>query len=365
MDDYSQHTVSFVKVITALLDNAHPFQPIHLHRFSDISSGDLQLLMEAWLKIDPKRRATLLEDLEDLADSDTLVSFDDLGKFALNDPEPRVREVALRLLWECEDPALVSKFIHMVDADPDVKVRSAAATALGQFIYIGELEEIPEHILHRIENKLLELTTNESEAKLLRRRALEALGFSSRPEMKDLIRAAYNNNDHEWLVSSIFAMGRSANSAWIPSVLDMLDSENEEVLFEAVRAAGELEAPAARKPILKIVKTYPVGSEVRMAGIWALSKIGGEKVRDTLEALLEISDDDDEIDLLEDALENLQFTEGFNQFGILDYEPEDEDELIRRALEEELVEDLEDEDSGEDDLDEEKFFTDDEESTRS
>ncbi len=356
MDDYAQHTVSFDKVITALLDNAHPFQPIHLHRFSDLSSGDLRKLMAAWKNIDPQRRAALLEDLEDLADSDTLVSFDDLGKYALTDPEPRVREVALRLLWECEDPALVSIFTQMVDTDPDIKVRSAAATALGQFIYIGELEEIPEPLLRRIENKLLSLTTDESEAKLLRRRALEALGFSSRPEMKELIRAAYNKDDPEWLISSIFAMGRSANSTWIPSVLDMLDTENEEVLFEAVRAAGELEAAAARKTIIKLVKRYPVGSDVRMAGIWALSKIGGEKVGETLEALLELSEDDDEIDLLEDALENLQFTEGFNKFGMLDYEPEDEDELIQRALEDLTEDDLEDDD----DLDEDEDFEDDE-----
>lgn len=365
MNDSSQHFVSFDKVISALLDNSHPFQPIHLHRFSDMSSSDLEKLKDAWQKIDANRRVALLEDLEDLADSDTMVSFDDLGKFALNDLDPRVREVALRLLWECEDHSLVSKIIQMVDSDPDVKVRSAAATALGQFIYIGELEEIPENTLHRIEDRLLSLTTSETESKLLRRRALEAMGFSSRPEMKNLITAAYNRDDPEWLVTAIFAMGRSANSAWIPSVLDHLDSENEEVLFEAVRAAGELEASAARKRILKIVKTQPEGTELRMAGIWALSKIGGEKVRETLEAMLELSEDDDEIDMLEDALENLQFTEGFNQFGILNYEPETEDELVRRALEEEMEEDLEEEELDEDESDEDVYLEDDEESAHS
>lgn len=362
MDEFSQHTVSFDKVITALLDISHPFQPIHLHRFSDISGVDFQKLKDAWQRIDPGRRATLLEDLEELAEADTLVSFDDLGKFALSDPDPRVREIAVRLLWESEDPSLAQKLLQMVDHDPDLKVRSAAATALGQFIYFGELEEIPEPLHHRIENKLLQLTTSESEAKLLRRRALEALGYSSRPEMKNLIRAAYNMNDPEWLVSSIFAMGRSANSSWIPSVLEMLDSENQEVLFEAVRAAGELEAPSARKTILKIVKTHPAGSEIRLAGIWALSKIGGEKVRDTLESLLEMSEDDDEADVLEDALENLQFTEGFNKFGLLDYEPEDEDDLIRMALDDENDDDLEDEDI--EDLEDEDYLEDDEESAQ-
>ncbi len=365
MDDTIQPIVSFEKVITALLDNSHPFPPVHLHRFSDISIRDLQLLKESWTQIQANRRVVLLEDLETLAESDTLVSFDDLGKFALTDPEPGVREVALRLLWECEDTSLVPVLIKMVEADPDVKVRSAAATALGQFIYVGELEEIPENLLHRIEEKLLQLTMDTGEPKLLRRRALEAMGFSSRPEINNLIRAAYNKDDPEWLVTALFAMGRSANSTWIPSVMDMLDSENQEVLFEAVRAAGELEAKVARKRLLRIVKTQPEGSEIRMAGIWALSKIGGEKVRDTLEAMLESSEDDDEIDLLEDALENLQFTEGFNQFGLLDYEPESEEELALQEKYDEMDEDFEDDDLEDDDTDDDLDLGEDEEDSDS
>lgn len=349
MEDPARSSIPFDKVITALLDNEHPFPPVHLHRFSDISTTDLANLEKSWSQINPDRRAALLEDLEDLAEADTLVSFDDLSKFALTDPNPRVREVALRLLWESQEVGLVAKMLQMVENDPAEKVRGAAATALGQFIYLGELEEIPEAVLRRIEKRLLEIAASASEPKLVRRRALEALGFSSRPELKPLILAAYNNNDPEWLVSALFAMGRSANATWIPSVMDMLDSDNEEVLFEAVRAAGELEAPAARRPLLKMVKSQPEGSEIRMAAIWSLSKIGGEKVRDTLEKALEESKDDDEIEMLEDALENLQFTEGFNQFGLIDYESEDEDEIIALA----------EADSWDDDSDETEGYEDD------
>lgn len=349
MEDPARRSIPFDKVITALLDNEHPFPPVHLHRFSDISTTDLANLEKSWSQINPDRRAALLEDLEDLAEADTLVSFDDLSKFALTDPDPRVREVALRLLWESQEVGLVAKMLQMVENDPAEKVRGAAATALGQFIYLGELEEIPEAVLRRIEKRLLEIAASASEPKLVRRRALEALGFSSRPELKPLILAAYNNNDPEWLVSALFAMGRSANATWIPSVMDMLDSDNEEVLFEAVRAAGELEAPAARRPLLKMVKSQPEGSEIRMAAIWSLSKIGGEKVRDTLEKALEESEDDDEIEMLEDALENLQFTEGFNQFGLIDYESEDEDEIIALAEADSWDDDLDETEGDEDD----------------
>lgn len=330
MDNPPTRAVSFEKVIAALLDNEHPFPPVHLHRFSDISTDDFRSLEDSWYLINPERRVSLLEDLENLAESDTLVSFDDLSKFALNDPDPRVREVALRLLWESTDESLIKKMMQMLDTDPDERVRAAAATALGQFVYLGELEEIASTSSKPIEDRLLAVTTNPNEPKLIRRRALEAMGFSSRPELRPLIIAAYNNPDTQWLVSALFAMGRSANSAWIPSVLDMLDSDNDDVLYEAVRAVGELEAASARRKLLKLLKTHPEGSEVRLASIWALSKIGGEKVRDTLEKLLDESEDDEEIDVLEDALENLEFTEGFNQFGMIDYEPDSPEELIAR-----------------------------------
>jgi len=345
MSEVARNSVSFDKVITALLDHEHIFPPVHLHRFSDLQPTDLSRLAGIWAQINADRRLALLEDLENLAETDTLVSFEDLGKLALNDTDPRVREVATRLLWESEDNSLINRFLEMVDRDPDVHVRSAAATALGQFVYYGELEEIPERDLHRIEEKLLAVTTDQAEAKLLRRRALEAMGFSSRPEIKPLIRAAYLLNDTEWLVTALFAMGRSADSSWTPFVLDMLDSENDEVLYEAVRAAGELEAPKARKPILQIIKNQPEGSEVRLAGIWSLSKIGGHKVRETLEAMLEESEDDEETDILEDALENLEFTDGFNKFGMLDHLPNTDQEVAEwETLRDEMADDEDDDD---------------------
>jgi hypothetical protein len=351
MDNSAQQSVAFERIIAALLDSEHPFPAVHWHRFSDISAIDLHNLEKIWQDIQPDRRVALLEDLETLAESDTLVSFDDLSKFALSDPDPRAREVALRLLWESEDSSLIQKMIEIVDHDSAEKVRAAAATALGQFVYLGELEEIPESSLHRIEEKLLSITTSTSEPKLVRRRALEALGFSSRPELKQLIMAAYNNNDREWLVSAIFAMGRSANSNWIPSVMEMIDADDEDVLLEAVRAAGELEAPGARRPLLKIIKSQPEGSEIRMAAIWSLSKIGGEKVRDTFEKLMEESEDEEELDILDEALENLEFTEGFNKFGMIDYDPESEEAVLANPEADRWVENTEDEDDDYDESD--------------
>ena len=73
--------------------------------------------------------------------------------------------------------------------DEDVEVRAAAANALGQFVYLGELEKIPAELHHKIEDELLEATTASNE-KLIRRRALESLGYSGREEVDSADRSS-------------------------------------------------------------------------------------------------------------------------------------------------------------------------------
>ena len=87
--------VTFKELTAALLDDNRPFSPRYLHLFSDIASIDLEALKKIWLQVNLDRRVALLEDLEELAEADTVVSFDDLAHFALSDPDPRVQQVGL------------------------------------------------------------------------------------------------------------------------------------------------------------------------------------------------------------------------------------------------------------------------------
>jgi len=323
----AKKNVPFNQVITALLDNNQPFSPTFLHRFSDINPEDLAELKDAWLQVNPDRRAAVLEDLEELAESDTLVNFDDFSRSVLDDPNPRARAAAIRLLWECEDTRLVPVFIRMMEHDEDLVVRASAATALGLFIYLGELEEISDTILKKVEESLLSTVASQEPA-LVRRRALESLGFSSRPEVPAIIEKAYQDGDKEWQASALFAMGRSADSRWERSVLDRLDDSEADVLLEAVRAAGALELDAARQDLLELLASNAeTDEEVTAAAIWSLSQIGGGNVREALEALMEHTDDDDLAEYIEQALDNLNFTEEFPAFSMLDFDPQDKDQL--------------------------------------
>ncbi len=321
MDGPVRRPVDFKLVIDAMLDESKPFPPVYLHNFSDISPKELAALKDVWPKISDKRRQSLLEDLEGLSEVDTLVSFEDVAKMALKDENPIVRAIAIHLLWEVQDKKLVPVFIDMMEQDAEKEVRAAAATGLGVYIYMGEIEEIPASLLTKTENSLLEVTQGKDEA-LVRRRALESLGFSSRPEVPALLKSAFENPQPEWKESALFAMGRSADNAWEKMVLSQLDSDRDSIRAEAIQAAGELELTSAREPLLQILQDESENDEVWAAVVWSLSQIGGEEVRPTLQHLLEDTEDPDEVDFIEEALDNLSFTEDMALFDMLDVDPD-------------------------------------------
>lgn len=317
--------VQFKTVLNALLDNNKPFPAIYLHQFSDMAKDDLTELEKSWLKINSKRRADLLEDLEELAESDTIVCFDDLARLALADPEIPVRVRAVNMLWEAEDRSLIPIFLKMLENDPSTEVRAAVASALGKFVLLGETEEIPQESLENIEDALLLLTAG-SDAELIRRRALESLGFSHREEVIALIEKEFKSGKKDWLTSALFAMGRSADPRWEKQVLSMLTNTDEDVRYEAVRAAGELELKNAREILLNNIDEGIDDFDLRMATIWALSQIGGEGIRERIEDLLENCQEDEECNYLEEALDNLNFTDDFNLTNLFDFDVADEDD---------------------------------------
>jgi len=226
-------------------------------------------------------------------------------------------------------------------SDEAAEARAAAASALGMYIYLGEVEELPEKLLHHIEDNLLKVTQG-NDVPLVRRRALESLGYSSRQEVLPLIQNAYASGKVDWLETALFAMGRSANKRWAKPVLEMLNSDTTSIRFEAARAAGELELTEATESLLELLQNEDM--DMRMAAAWSLSQIGGGGVREVLEEMLEEAENEDEIELLEDALDNLTFTEEVQLFDLIDI-PDEELE------EEDLYEDLDQITENEDDED--------------
>jgi HEAT repeat protein len=319
--------VTIHEVLTLLLDENKDFPSLYLHQFSDLEGTDLEALQSIWPNVPTDRRVTLLADLEVLSKKETLVSFDNIARFMLKDPDPRVRMSAIRLLAETDDKLLAPVFIQLMNEDPDERVRAHAAEGLAVFVYRGELEEIPTDIFKRVEEQLLQVIQG-NDTEWVRRVALGSIGFSGRKEVSELIREAYRRPESEWVASALLAMGRSADAKWAPEIIQMLRHPNPVVQVEAVRAAGELELQETRRILLGMIQEPTVETGVRREGIWSLSKIGGEDVREILEEMLEETEDDEEVELLEDALDNLSFTEDMELFGMFDFSDSDQLEAL-------------------------------------
>jgi HEAT repeat protein len=315
-------STSFQSVLDALLSDRKEFPRRYLQEFSDIGALELKTVLDVWPQVKPGRKLTLLEELDALAEIDTLVSFDDFARALLTDPEAEVRTRAIRLLDEYEDPKIVPSYLDMLKNDPDVNVRIEAANALNLFVDLGELEEIPESIYHQVEDALLASAASEDDVRV-RRAALESLGYSSRSEVSTLIESAFHRADPAWQTSALIAMGRSADERWSDQVMRSLIHVDDRIRKAAVQAAGELSLPSARPILLKMLGEEEEPT-ILSAVIWSLSQIGGEDVRTYLESLMDQLEDDEQIEFLEEALDNLAFTEDLDRFDLLAFDPDDE-----------------------------------------
>lgn len=341
----SKSTSKFSDVLEALGNYSQPFPNRMMRDFSDLTPVSLHELKGVWPLIKTERKVSLLEDLENIAESDTLVSFDEFAKYTLTDPDPAVRVLSIRLLWECEDPRLISIFTELMLSDDAEDVRAAAASAMGKYVLLGELESINENLRISSVQNLIDVV-NGDDLPMVRRRALESLGYSSHPKVADLILHASEQKDTQWLTSALYAMARSADDKWSNIVISYLDSKDSEVLFEAVRAAGELELEDARDTLLEKLDEITDDGDLRLAVIWSLSQIGGETVKKKFEELAEKCTDEEEADWLDKAIDNLELGQPLDNMGMIDFETD------KSSFESEEIGEFEDDEEEDEDEDE-------------
>jgi len=304
-------------VIKNLLDNNKPFSSQFLLFFSDISLDDLEKLKSIWPEVDRERKCNLLKDLESLMEANTLASCDDFGYFALQDDDPRIRSQAIPLFWECTNIKLIPIFNNLLQNDSDPEVNASAAAALGKFVLLGELEEIPEKSANMVQDLLIDeyLKTEDDSIK---QRILESLGYSSNKKVSHFITSALKMNDKKWHLSALLAISRSANNVWGKVVLKKLTDLDPDIQIEAIKAAGELGIESAKEQIIEFMNSSSPDEELHTQAIWALSKIGGNDIKDLFDIMIEESDDEEEINILEIAMDNLDISSGMPAFDLFD-----------------------------------------------
>ena len=319
-----QEEISFAQVLAELLDTEHVFNPRHIQHLSRLADEDAAALADQWANIPVTRRRGLLSDLVTFAEADPLLFFDQVARLALKDADPDVRTEAIRLLAIEEEPSFAETLLKILTGDEHYDVRAAAAHALGKYVYLGEIEEIPASLNKAIEDALLSVYRDEPQV-VVRRRALEAVAFSSRKDINPLIEDAFTSGDEDWQQSALIAMGVSANVKWEPRIVEMLESESSILRQEAVVAAGRLNLKDTKHMLVALAQEDD-DPDVREAAVWALSELGGNDVIELLEAWLDEAETEEEADFLEDALENLLENQMFDDMDLPLFEF-DEDSL--------------------------------------
>lgn len=326
MEEKPKDQIDFDTVLEALLDTSVPFPPKYLYRLTDLEGEDLAALSQTWSKIDPLRRQRLIEDLEMLSETNFVVLFDSIYMLALTDTDQNIKKTAIRALWESEDKEVGKTLLAILNANTDsVPVIAQATTGLGKFVYLGEFEEIPESLYRQVLDILLEKTAD-NQPEIVRQRAIESLGFASSPQVNRLIESAYQKDIEDWTISALIAMGRSCRPQWTPMVIESLTHQESRIRLEAAQAAGKIGDPATAEHILHLLDDPD--EEVRQAAIWSLSEIGGDDAKLALETAHSAAEDDEEIQLLEEALENLDFTEMALNFDLFDLTEDDLEDMF-------------------------------------
>ena len=330
-------TISFQTVLDYLLESNKDIPQSHLTLYSDLDPKSLRLFKDVWPSVKPARKLLLLDALLEHFDSDNIVSYEGIGRALLNDLDGEVRARAIRLLAESDDPKLVGVLTEILVDDFELAPRLEAALLLGEFILLGELEAIKAELQRKAEDALITIIRSDVNASL-RKACLEALGYSSRPEIVNLIEAAFHRDDPTWVATALLAMGRSHDERWNEDVVSLLLDEDPLIQAAAAQAAGELAIQEAGPILLKLLlEDEEVDDDVVKAAIWSLSQIGGDDARIYLLNLIEQTEDEDLVEYLEDALENLDFTEELNKFDLLSLDTDDD--LEEFDLEDDLKED--------------------------
>ena len=315
-------TVSLDVLLTQLISDAElpPLQ--ELYALSDLSRSEMEAVRRSWSAVPAERRLQIVRILVEVAEEDLNLHLSRLLRIAMADSEAQVRQAAVEGLWEDNDPSLIGPYVQMLHGDPDVEVRSAVASALGTFVLSGELEELEPALAMRVEEALLAVLHDEREPVDVRRRALESIAYSSEAGVQQLIEDAYYAPDEDMRISSLTAMGRSADIRWRGFAHAELQNPSAAMRVEAAWACGELEARSALDDLLALLDDEE--QDVRLSSIMALGRMGGREARDALETIY-AGENPDESMAAELALEEMAYYAGHEDVPLLD-ESEAEDE---------------------------------------
>ncbi len=276
---------------------------VHLSALND---EEMNQFRHWWPSLSQEQRHKLIERLATLAEDNVEMDFNAIFRHCLTDDCPKVREIAVSGLWECDDHNLVGPLMALLSNDPSEEVRLSAVTALAKFGSLAERGKLLQRDGERIKEILLSLLEDERESVEIRRRALEAVACFHTPRVRELIRWAYTNSEPKLRISALYAMGRTSDPTWLPTLIKEMGNRESAMRYEAASACGEMGEEEAVPYLITLIQDED--PQVQVAAIRAMGAIGGPLAKRALRRCVK-GDEEALQDAAQEALQELEVDE--------------------------------------------------------
>jgi HEAT repeat protein len=288
------------------LETDAPLSAVELASLSDLGGDERDQFLDVWRGLSIQRRRTVVDTLAELSEDNVEYDFSAVFLIGLLDDDVQVRADSIKALWEYEDDELIGMLLRLL-RDPEALVRAEAALGLGRFLLRAELLGDESERLTETEEALRGVVYDDAELAEVRGRAIEALGVRSYEWVRDMIEEAYSSGERRLQISAVHAMGRNADTDWLPTVIEEMHSDDGEMRFEAATAAGGIADEDAIPDLAQLANDED--AEVQEAAIAALGQIGGPAARDVLQSIAAGSDDERILEAVTDAMTEADFAE--------------------------------------------------------
>jgi HEAT repeat protein len=233
-----------------------------------------------------------------------------------------VRTLAVRELSDYTDVAVLDRLIDVVQHDPDHRVRCAAISGLGSFVYIAaSAASDPEtdHELACVEDCLSDddferaygflLDVYRDDQRSLEEKcyAVESLSFFSNDTVESLIAQIYASSKKEAKKSALIAMGCNGSMRWVDIVRKELYNPDRDLQLEAIAAAGDIGLESLGKDLRRL--TFSEDEDVMLSALWALGQTGWDGAFERIDELT-IHPDPDIREAADESMEEWLFYNG-------------------------------------------------------
>jgi hypothetical protein len=245
------------------------------------------------------------------------------------DASDRLLAVSLAGDYTVINDELANALISIVrNAELSEEMRATAAISLGPALEHVDIEEfedpddilITEGVFHRIQELFYSIYTDNDTPKEVRRRVLEASVRAPQDWHEDAIHTAYSTDDEDWKLTAVFCM--QYIRGFDEQILEALDSENSDIEYEAVCAAGNWKVDAAWKHVANLVTSHDTEKSLLLAAIEAAVGIRPEEAP---VIIVDLTQSDDE-DIVEAAYDAIAMAKAIAEGP--DHDEDDDDELI-------------------------------------